>query len=469
MLFTELASATNNGWGVDTYPTTPSGWVTRYEQLRRIYLMAEYAKSEQEVGKLFRALDDDGVVIDWTRRVFGVGAFLVNTDARALTGGRALLERPRGSGSTSTLRAGEAVWRRSQMGLQLPMVARMTACLGDYWIEAVRTSSKPPYATTLVLYDPALVTPVYDTIVPSRLVSVTIAGTTADGKTMERVVTAEDVKCKIDGEVLANGTGEHGAGVVPMVQLRWLPFQDFEHSLGAMHGIDTLLMRIDSAVCQLQAGLTRFGNPTIVVKGARMAAGTGGVGDAGRFGRVMHGLPPDASVDYLQLASGTIDGGLSVIRECLGHLRETRPEFLFANSGAGESGAARSYLAASFRGQIMEVRGHWFEAVARITGIAAALDESAAYDEERHALTIDAPDPLPVDVKGEIEALYLAASDMKRSDRVRKLQSIGMIDPTVDPDVYAVEVSDEQAASASVFMAPDPVVTGDVGAPQAST
>lgn len=440
-----------NGWVADPYPATESGWKSRYDALRRIYLMAEYGKGEQEMAKLFRALDDDGYTIDWTRRVFGVGAFLVNTDARALTGGRTLLERPRGTSSTTTLDAGEAVWRRSQMALQLPMAARMTACLGDYWIEAVRTSSTPPYGTTLVLYDPSLVTPTYDEIIPSKLVSVTVTGLTPDGKTLERVITATDVTCKIDGVAIQAGSGEHGAGVVPMVQLRWMPFSDFGHSLGAMHGLDTLLMRIDSIVCQIQAGLTRFGNPTIVVSGARVDANRG---DVGRFGRVMSGLPVDADVKYLELAGGAIAGGLETVRECLNHLRETRPEFIFANTGAGESGTARSYLAAAFASQINEVRGHWFDAVARITGIAVALDQNRAYDEGRDALTIDAPPPLPVDVKGEVEALYVAASDIRRADRVRRLQTIGLVDPTVDPETYAVQVEDEQGAAAVSMLAP---------------
>jgi hypothetical protein len=452
MTFESLSSAVSNysNSALDPYPTTQTGWRLRYAALRRVYTMAEYGKGEMEIAKLFRALDDDSREIDWTRRVFGVGAFLVNTNARALTGGRLILERPRGGGNAETLRGGERIWRRSEMALQATMAAKMTACLGDYWIEAVRTGARPPYDTTLVCYDPDIVTPEYDTTVPTRLIKVTIDTVDDKNRPYQRVITADGVTVTIDGNVLDKVTGEHRAGTIPMVHLRWMPFGDFAHSMSAMSGLDNVVMRMDSILCQIGAGLTRFGNPSIVVTGAMVSPG-----DVGRFGRVYHGLPQGASMDYLQLDTSAIVGGLEVVRELLMHIRETRPEFLFANSGAGESGAARSYLAAAFESQIYEVRGHWFDALQRITGIAAAMDAGRQYDEEDDELTIDAPPPLPVDRKAQIEALYLAAGDIRRADRIRSLQALGMMDATVDPEAYAVQVADEESASAvSMLRAP---------------
>jgi len=442
----------------ESYPTSEAGWNARYAALRRMYLVGDYSTAEREYYKLFEARDDDDKRIDWTRRLFGVGAFLVNTDARALLGGRTMLELPRGlRNNAAHLAAGETVWRRSSMALQLPMAAKMTACMGDYWVEAVRTNRAPPYATTLVFYDPENVTPIYDELNPTKLVKAVIdvdyideadyiEGGTLPSHHFTRTITATDVTVEVDGKLRPEFSGPHRAGVCPIEHLRWMPFSRYEHSLSAMHGIDVPLMRIDSAVCQIAAGLTRFGNPTIVMTGARLTATN--AANVGRLGRVMHGLPADAAVSYLQTASGPVADGLEVIREVMAHIRETRPEYLFANSGAGESGAARSFLAASFTSMINEVRGHWFAAIERITGIAVALDAGVAYDDAEHAFQLDAPPPVPVDVKAEIEALYLAAGDMKRADRIRKLQQLGMLDASHDPEVYAIDVEDETSAKA---------------------
>ena len=456
---------------LDAYPATNAGWQARYDTLRRAYLVGDYSTGEREYYKLFEARDDDDKRIDWTRRLFATGKFLVDTDARALLGGRCLLELPGGLATdTTALATGEAIWRRSAMRLQLPLAAKMTACLGDYWVEAVRTNGKKPYDVTLCFYDPASVTAVYDNIVPTRLRKVIIECTYLDGAeygtrddptphTMRRTLTDTDVIVEIDGKVRDDLSGPHGAGTPPIRHLCWMPFHDFDHGLGAMHGLDVAMMRVDSLVCQVQAGLARFGNPTIVLKGARLS--TTNTRDAGRLGRVYHGLPTDGAMEYLEMAGTAAASAMDMIREVMAHVRETRPEFLFANSGAGESGAARSYLASSFASMIEEVRGHWFAAIEEITGIAAAMEANVAYDPDRHAYQIDAPPPLPVDVKASIEALYLAAGDLRRADRVRALQKYGVLDPSLDPEDYAVQVADEEAAHAGALLGAGDVVPGE--------
>lgn len=453
-----------------SYPTTTSGWKTRYEQLRRIYLVGDYSTAEREYWKLFEARDTDDKKIDWTRRFFSIGAFLVNTDARALTGGRALLELPRGVTSGALLTAGEAIWRRSSMALQLPMAAKMTACLGDYWVEAVRTKRTKPYGTTLCFYAPELVTPVYDDANPTIVRSVVIeyasvpadayaAGSNDASDYVKRTITETGVTVEINGRVDESYSGEHRSGVCPVAHLQWMPFDTYEHSLSAMHGLDVPLMHLDSAMCQSGAALTRFGNPVLVITGARSAEPA----DIGRLGRMLF-LPNDkASAAYLETARSMIGDSLDRIKAVMDHLRETRPEFLFANSGAGESGAARSFLAAAFSSQINEVRGHWFDALQQITGIAVAMDANEPYDLEKHAFAIDAPPPLPVDVVGEVDALYKASADLKREDRVRRLQTLGLLDPSHDPVKYAAEIDAGNAAMARTVLGPFGEGTG--GAP----
>lgn len=445
---------------LDAYPATEAGWRNRYDTLRRCYLVGDYTTGEREYYKLFEARDDDDKRIDWTRRLFATGKFLVDTDARALLGGRCLLETP-AAAPTSALAMGEAIWRRSAMRLQLPLAAKMTACLGDYWVEAVRTSATRPYNTTLCFYDPASVTAVYDDIVPTRLRKLIVECQYLDGAEygtvddptphyMRRTLTETDIVVEVDGKVRDDLSGPHRASTVPARHLCWMPFESFDHGLGAMHGLDVAMMRVDSLVCQVQAGLARFGNPTIVLKGARLDSAS--QRDAGRLGRVYHNVPKDGALEYLEMAGTAAASAMDMIREVMAHVRETRPEFLFANSAAGESGTARSYLAASFASMIEEVRGHWFSAIEEVTGIAVAMDLGVAYDPDAHVYQIDAPPPLPVDVKPAIEALYLAAGDMRRADRVRALQKYGLLDPSLEPEEYAVQVADEEAAHAGAML-----------------
>jgi hypothetical protein len=100
--------------------------------------------------------------------------------------------------------------------------------------------------------------------------------------------------------------------------------------------------------------------------------------------------------------------------------------------------------------------------------MAVAMEVRQRLDPDRYdKFRIDAPPILPRNVKAELEALDLVKGDLKRADRIRHLQRLGLVDATVDPEKYAAEVQDEQAVRAEQFFADTPAAGTDNGTPPA--
>jgi hypothetical protein len=453
---------TNAGRYADysVYPTTENGWHDRYDRLWCAYLQEPYDTGEAGKFHLFRALDDQGNEIDLTRRTFDLVRFIVDTDVGGLLGGRILLEE---EAEGAPLVEGEAVWRRSHVAGSVEAWAKTCAALGDVYFEAVRQSDKRPYRTSVVCYDPRNVTPIYDGETGTRLVGATVCtkyqdaptvradGTIEEGAVHEyrREIDATEIRVFRDRVAMPAESGPHGLGVPPIVHVVWSPWTEPDHGLPAAAGLDAAIMRIDSLITQIGAVANRYANPKPVLSGARLGASS----DVEQFGRWMHGLPADAKAYYLESTGQGVDSMLAAIAAILDHVKSTAPEFLFAEDGA-VSGEARSYKAAAFENKIGNARVRFFGGLSKVTEYAVLMDANTAADPDIDLFRIDAPPILPRNVKSDVETLYAAKEDIKRADRVRFLQTRGLIDPTVDPDEYAGEVEDETAERAAQFFAP---------------
>lgn len=443
---------------VDVYPQNEQQWRERYERLWHAYLLGDYSVGDAKRYHLFRALDEDGKEIDFVRRTFAFYRFIVDTDVRGFLGQAGLTLEIDGT-RREDLAQGEGVWRRSGLRQRLPTWLRMCAAMGDYWLESVRMADG---TVQIVGYDPRCVTPRYDTETGTRLEAVVVemhyidelltTGGLSDGTatphTYVRRIDTSGVEEIVDGR--STGVKPHNLGAVPLVHLRWTPWDQPEHSLPAPHGIDQAVMRLDSFATQVGAVANRYGNPILMVKGARLGAGS----NAGLFGRIFNAVPADADVKYVEAGATAIGPILDVMREVMIHVRETSPEFLFAESSAQESGEARSYRASAFEMKVNEARQVNLPELEAITAMAVAMERNEQHVDGRYPFRIDTSPVLPRNLIADLDVLERAAPYMTRADQVRYLQARGIISRDEDPEQYALKVADETAARAVEFMSP---------------
>lgn len=437
------------------YPDTDQEWIDRYDRLESAYLSEPYTVAEIKAFHLFRALDDNNDEIDVTRRTFSLFKFVVETDVGGCLGGRVALELEDGSTDASEteraaeLVAGESVWKRSHVDEQLETWVRSTLVMGDYYLEAVRTSGSAPYRTTIVGYDARNVVPTYDHLTGTQLVKVTITDGYVDDDAMapdgvvergamhtyRREVTAERIDVWIDSVHNEALSGPHNAGVCPVVHLRCMPFRLPDHSLPAAVGIEEALRVADSLSTQAKAILTRFANPIGYIAGAKVPEGS----SIQKFGRWFSG-PNDMKAAYLEPSGQMIQQLTEQLGLLLKHIEQTNPEFMFADNEANVSGESRAFKASAFENKIGGIRGRIFSALARIVGIAVAMDADQPFDPERKAFRIDAPPILPRNVAGEVKMLTSVRDALMPGDFVRHLQRLGLVGLHEDPDAYAAKV-----------------------------
>lgn len=446
--------------GLDPYPQTEAGWRQEYWRRWNVYMNAPYSPAEQKAEHLFRAFDDAQKEIAQTRRLFRYPAFVADIDANALAAAEVVLEIDEDE-DPATLEHGQAIWRRSETTVALPMWDTMTMALGDWWIEPVRMSGKRPYRTKLIGRDPRIVTPTYDDT-GTELEEVRIefgylgmpefSGMEQVRNSYVRILTRKEIVVERNGVKVEAESGPHPLGIVPIVHRRAILWEMPEHSLPAYAGIDRAVMNLDSIATQFQAIGVRFGQPTMFTKGFTLATGSA----VSQIGHIISGIPADTpnqsgqSVGYLETNLGQLGQLLAHAESIHEHITATCPEFLFA-TGATESGIARSLRASSFQSKIRTMRGHNYAALARVTEMAACLDDGVAWSEDTEMFRIGAPPILPADVKSEVETMVLVKDEMKHADFVRGLQRLGVISSECNAEEYAAEVEDERAARATSF------------------
>lgn len=440
----------------EPYPQTEQGWRDRYHELYRAYEQGNYSDADVKREHLFSAKDDDGKEIDVARRLFAFFRFIVDVDTRALLGPKGLMLEVEGEGTADAAAnalqaAGEAVWRRSRIEQNAVVWATICATTGDYWLEAVRTNAAPPFDTKIVGYPPEWVTPTYDEM-GVELLRVEVSFIYMDAvapdafalssmvqHSYRRVVDKEGVEVFRDGK--SEGKRPHNLGVVPMGHCKWKPWMGPEHSLPAAHGLDAAVSRMNSFVGQVGAISNRYADPKLFITGATVGAGS----DLGVFGRVISTAKTDADAKYLEAGGQALGAILDVIKEVIAHVRDTAPEFLFADASASESGTARSYKASALEMKIAEARSQILPAIAEVTGMAVAMDDNAIYRHEAYPFCVEAAPFIRPDVDGEVQTLVLAAPWLMKRDIVKRLQRLGLASSDMDVDAYLTALEEEKA------------------------
>lgn len=447
------------------YPQTHEQWVSRYSWLSDSYTGEAYSVGDMKALGLFRALDPDGEVILETRRLTRDVQHVVNTGAGALWGPVATLDWQPGQRQATRrgpdrLEAAARVWRRSRVQERKGTWATWGASMGDVVIEAVRQNATRPYDSVLVAYDPRSCQIDYDDLTGTRIERIVIRlptfepdpvtprGTVAGLSPVHeyvRILTRDGVQVFLDGVEVAEETGDHGLGEVPAVHLGWLPYIDPSHSLWTAPNLEQPLAMVDSLLTQVQAIGGRHANPLLAGIGLKIPAGS----DILQFGRVVSGVPQGGDVKYVEANMQGVATLLEAATLARQQARDTLPEFLFSQAGAGASGAALRTWGSAFVSKIENIRARWSPGLARVTQFAALLDEGAAYDPDDEWFQVLAPPALPVDVGSEVDTLekVMDRGGLKLVDYVRHLQRLGLVNSEVEPEAYAAELEDEREAT----------------------
>ena len=433
---------------------THDRWLQEYGRRLDAYTGIPYRDGEVRSMSLFQALDAGNNVIQTARRLSHDYAFVCDTDAAGASlpslevAARVRAVDPDVAAELQEL--GEAVWRRSRLGVHWSRYVQRAAVMGDLHLEAVRYRD----GSRIVGYDPRCVEVEYDDAGVSILRAV-VTVSMYDGPdelgtrprdraahTYRRVLTPERIEVYKDGKLDPEASGPHGLGVVPLVHAPWLPYVEPDHGSGSGFGLDAPLALVDSLLSQMQAIGTRHANPILLGKGFRFADDS----KVFRLGNTM-AIPEGADASYIEASLQGITALLDAVNVQMSNIRATFPQFMFTESGANASGEALSYRASQWESHIRDIRGRVYGALAEVTERCRCLDAGVAYSDALQPYRCVGGAILPRSVRAELEVVNLAVSSglMRRGDAVARLQSLGLLDPQTDPAEYAAQVQTESA------------------------
>ena len=440
------------------WPNTWEAWQLLYSRREDFYRNLGYTVEEMKEWGLFRALDDSGKVIAQTRQLSRDIQHVIDTDSAALSAGWRLQPK---DGDEMDLEDGQAVWKRSALDVRRALLTLNQCKHGRVGVEAwlddegqgrlnvidarhYRAQYEDDGVTLKRVY---ISIPYYDdpTLTPTG-----VAQHSGTLHTYVRELTPETVRTWIDGRPDEAASGEHGLGVVPFANIRFIPAGDTQHGLWAAHALESPLAAYDSIFAQITAIGNRMGNPIPWVSGAQVD------GDSmiGQFGRWISGIPDTGSVGYLEPSLAGLKVLLDSANQARLTARETMPEFLFAGAGAGSSGDALRWRASAFELKVGAVRERLFAHIARMTDIAVRYERNDPYQPDEDLFRVTGAPLLPVDMASELATLETAGRlGMRSEDQIRHLQRLGFIGDEYDAESYALESADQRADTARAFFA----------------
>lgn len=455
---TATTNGRSTGNGLDAmWPETWEEWQDVYSRREDFYRNLGYTVDELKDWGLFRALDDNGKVIAVTRQLSRDIQHVVDTDALALAAGWTL---EAADGDEGDLEEGSDVWKRSAMDTRRTLLTLNLAQMGRVGVEAYIGTDD---TGRLNVIDPRHYTAQYeDDGVTLKRVYICIpyydaptinstgeAQQTGVPHTYVRELTTTETNTWVDGRLVSEQSGAHDLGVVPFVNIRFMPSGDTEHGIWAAHALESALATYDSLFAQITAVGNRSGNPIGYIKGALMGDGSA----VGQLGRWIEGLPVDGEAGYLEANLQGLKVLLEAANQARLTARETMPEFLFAGAGAGSSGDALRWRASAFELKVGSIRERLFAHMARITDIAVRYERSEPYNPDEDLFRVTGSPLLPVDKAAELDGLEVAQRlGMQAVDTVRHLQRLELVDAEAVPEDYALESSDSTADTARAFL-----------------
>ena len=460
------------------YPDTHQAWQERYQLLLDLAHGCDYSRELVRDEQAFRAFDDNGEIIAYTRAYYRERLFVLNTGVSALALGELTLNPAEGA-STEEVDRAEAIFKRSEIGDDW---AFTYAAAGDLYMEPARADAGS-MDVTIIPYPPQNVVPVYGMVHRKRLERVTITSgimddplVDAEGNVVEmgehyvhqRMVDRTQIKVSArlpnDDEgreqerVDAAASGSHGLGICPVVHARCMPASYPEHSFPITHGMDRGLMLADSLITQIKAVGDRYANPRMYLFGAKLGSDS----DISLFGRILNifggSSKTPIEAGYLEPTMTGIKEMREQLAALLDDIRLTFPEYLFnGGSTANVSAEALQLLATQYERKYLALRSRLYGAIEKALAIGVAMEMGREYDPERHPITIEGPPLLPANILKRLQELA-AAKDMgavTSTDIVRHSQALGIASPEMDAEDYAALVAEEQMGIAQALMGAD--------------
>ena len=460
------------------YPDSHQAWADRYQLLLDLAHGDDYARDLIKQEQLFRAFDDAGEVIGYTRAYYRDRMFVLSVAVSALAIGEVTLNPVEGIPEAEVERA-KAIWKRSQPDDDWSMTL---VAAGDLFLEPARADAGSD-EVTIISHPPQNTVPVYGMVHRARLERVTVTSAVVDDPVVdysgnvteaattythqrrldrtEITVTATyppDSEGEEQKQVDEKASGPHRLGAVPLVHVKCIPASYPEHSLPVTHGMDRGIMLADSLISQIKAVGDRFANPKPYLFGAKL----GDDSAYSLFGRILNIFGGSGKQ---QIEAGYIEPTMTGIKELreqlaelLAEIRATLPEFLFnGKSTANISAEALQLLATQYERRYSAIRTRYYKALEKALAMGVALELRRPYDPDRHPVTIEGPALLPANIKLQLEAMQLAKDlgGLSVVDIVKGTQALGLADREVDAEDYAELVAEEQMGAAQALMGTD--------------
>ena len=431
-------------------------WIRR----RTVYRMESYRWLDIERLNLFVHVDEEGKVCAVTRRIHTDIRYCVNVDAACIAAGSLSIQvDPKRSEEEGRAEEAREVWAASGMDEAVLRWATNYASQGLGWIEPVRRDDG---AAVLVWHTPETVPPVWDAT-GTRMTRAVIAfdffadpevevrtGAVRSGakRRYVKVYTEKDVNTYIDGALVAEESGPHQLGRVPLVRVAYHADGDGSIPSWSGSGMEPALAIVDSAATQLTVVGARHASPIMLGIGLRV----GSDGDVTGAGKTL-GIPRDTDLKWLEPVLNGLATVLDNATARLEAIRATMPQFLFAGAGANASGEALVMLTTAFTLHIAPLRRSFYSALSTALSMAAAIKADRPWSQADDVLTVTGDEPIKGDRAALVSTLLtlVDAGLLRRADAVRALQAIDLI-PEGKPEEYAAALDAEVEAGRAADM-----------------
>lgn len=471
-------------------PRTHAERVTEWDRRMEAYTMQPYRAIDIATLNLFIHVNEDDNVEAVTRRLSTDIRWCVDVDAASIASDALTLqikpERIDAAQADEILAAAQRAWADSRIDAERLRYARNVCIYGEGEFETLR---RPDGSGVVVWRDPQTVQIIKDstgTVIETAVVDfpferapmVDPATGAIQPQPMSRytrVLTRDEVRVYIDGALVADQSGQHSLGEVPIQRVTYADVGDGSLAEWSGAGMRGTVAVIDSIATQLQVIGARHASPLLAAFGARIASGADVTGPNKTIS-----MPLGADLRWLEpVLSGleAVIAGSSAQRDAM---RATKPQFMFTEAGQNASGTALSNRATAFTLMIRPVRESFYSALSKALSMAAAINMGVPWTPAMDILQIDGGSPLPLDETAWVQIVDLLVDKglLLRVDAVRFLQGLGIV-PQGDPEEYAAALESEGAAATAVAVdgvkaivgakATAPEVATPAGAPVADT
>lgn len=439
------------------WPVSRSEQIDEVARRRASYLGTAYTRAEIEAMALFEARSALNQLSAVTTRVMRDIAFVTNVDSASIASNKLRLsvedEIEPGAERDAIMASARAIWQRSEIDEVRLWWATTMCSEGEILLETVKDPNigplvvMHPFDVYQLSYDrtgKTITRCVIDLVLPG-VETVTTGGKieTGDPRSYRRIITPDAVNVWIDGVWQEAESGVNDLGVVPVVRVCYQRVLDGRFCANSGYGYADIVAALDSMLCQMRTIATRHAHPILLGTGV----------DARESAEIQNqgatiAIPEGTTLEWLEATLAGIEALVKTMIEVRQAMKETLPQFMFADASANSSGTALSYRAANFVMQIDPIREAFYCALEKAIGFGVAMELDQTWSDLGNVIDVAGGAAIPQDVAA-LAQIYTAlreAGAITSADLARYLQASGIASDDKAADVYAAEALAEQAA-----------------------